>query len=346
KLFSLNYLTVKGQTIVDLLETIIGEQGIDLSLFDVDAVDFAGDGLLLGDFYEALLPILTDEDFPLTSIDAIKAFMEDLDYEQFLKDAYAHTALDALKVLVTTSLVKELIPVAFDFARQFVPAEFDFVFDLDVLTKDQVVEDLVTLLGTLHIVVDLDAIGYLTYSDFNIVGIEEQVGQIIRALTGLNILTIHYPELVTTALEYFVDVDTTGIDLSGIVWDDEFESIISAVQEMIRLVNANDLTTVKEVMDFVSELMNGEIDYMSLITSENVASIVSILEALTDMNLVYELAFSLFDAFVEPMVADMASYIQTLATLEGYTASTLRADVKAIVSILRNASEFGAVEIY
>jgi len=74
-----------------------------------------------------LLPILTDKDFPLSTFDAIKAFMEDLDYEQFLKDAYAHTALDALKVLVTTSLVKELIPVAFDFARQFVPAEFDFV---------------------------------------------------------------------------------------------------------------------------------------------------------------------------------------------------------------------------
>ena len=104
---------------------------------------------------------------------------------------------------------------------------------------------------------------YFRGFEIKLTGIEEEVGQFIRSLTELNILAHHYPELVTTALEYFVDVDTTGIDLSGIVWADEFEHLISAVQELIRLVNANELTTVQEVMDFVTELMDGEIDYMT-----------------------------------------------------------------------------------
>jgi hypothetical protein len=346
KLLSLNFLTNKGEAIVDVLETMLGDLDVNLALFDVNEVDFANDGLALGEFYEALLPILTDEAFTLTSLDAIKAFIEDLDYEPLLKDAYAHTLLDALKVLVTTTLVKELIPVAFDFGRQMVPSEFAFVFDLTVVTEDLVVEDLIKVLDTMHIAVNLGAVRYFRGFEIKLTGIEEEVGQFIRSLTELNILAHHYPELVTTALEYFVDVDTTGIDLSGIVWADEFEHLISAVQELIRLVNANELTTVQEVMDFVTELMDGEIDYMTLITTENVDGVVTVLEALTEMNLVYELAFNLFDAFVEPMLEDMATYIQTLATLEGYTPSTLREDVKAIVSILRNASEFGAVDIY
>ena len=85
---------------------MVVDLGIDLTLFNVNNVDFVSDGFVFGAFYEALLPMLTDENFSLTTKDEIKAFMDELDYEQFLKDAYVHTILDALKVLVSTTLVK------------------------------------------------------------------------------------------------------------------------------------------------------------------------------------------------------------------------------------------------
>ena len=55
KLLSLN-LTNKGEAI-EWLETMLGDLDVNLALFDVNEVDFANDGLALGEFYEALLPI-------------------------------------------------------------------------------------------------------------------------------------------------------------------------------------------------------------------------------------------------------------------------------------------------
>ena len=62
------------------------------------------------------------------------------------------------------------------------------------------------------------------------------------------------------------------------------------------------------------------------------------------MTLVKELALPAIDKFVAPMVE--GTDFEDLADLRGYTKEQLVEDLRAIVSILRNASEFGAVEIY
>ncbi|MGI6729324.1 MAG: hypothetical protein ACOX5P_03615, partial [Bacilli bacterium] len=341
KLFSLNYLTINGQTIVDFVETMLGDLDLNYALFDIDKVDFAGDGLLLGDFYEALLPILTDKDFPLSTFDAIKAFMEDLDYEQFLKDAYAHTALDALKVLVTTSLVKELIPVAFDFARQFVPATFDFVFDLNVVTVDKVVVDLIEVLDTLHIAVDLGAVNYITESKLEVAGTEDQVAEIVKRLLSLNIVVAHYEEAIREGL-WMIDADIADVDLANVVWADEVNLIAEAVKEAIKALPNNEIKYLDELFDFIDEV---KADYEIAITEANGLSVANILDILKDSEIVKAVIIPLYQMAIDKFVDADAKYAGFI-NLAGYTAAMAVEDLGRVVNIIKYAIEFGAVDIY
>ena len=186
----------------------------------------------------------------------------------------------------------------------------------------------------------LPAIEFYFHNRLDLLATQDEAIAALEIIRDLNILKGKDSKIVDLALS-FVDMDA---DTSAISLKDDINAIIEIVEEIYNALANNGFATIQDIYDLINEIFDNEFDYNDYITPYNVNSLVVILEAVARMTLVKELALPAIDKFVAPMVE--GTDFEDLVDLRGYTKEQLVEDLRAIVSILRNASEFGAVEIY
>ena len=148
KLFGLNILNAKIEEIIDYVADMI--TFVDLSTIDASALDLAADGELFALAYEKLAVVLTHDAFPIKDI----SFSFSLDIDSLL-DAYVNETtieqvLDALRYLSDMSILREALPIALDFAKDLVPADFTFIVEYDGLTKADLIADVKSVVEVLQ----------------------------------------------------------------------------------------------------------------------------------------------------------------------------------------------------
>ena len=211
-LFSLNYLEMNKARILSALEDLLGRE---LSKVGLSVLDLAGDGEKLGRFYVKLAEILADEDFVVKSLDDVLDIMSgamEFDYMDMVRADYAYALIDALRELVSTSLVEAVIPQAFDILNDILPSDILPLANIDGVGAKGIVEDLFSLLDVLEIAVDLDALDYFDTEDFVFTGKTEQILAVLEILSNLNYLQDRSQAIVEVAFSFLdITVDASGI---------------------------------------------------------------------------------------------------------------------------------------
>jgi len=334
----LNYLNAKKVAIFDLVSEFVGGI-VDLSNIDPEQLDFANDGELLALAYERLVVVLTHEAFPIKNIE----FAFDFNMDELL-DAYADTViinrvLQALRYLSDMTILREALPIALDFAKDLVPADFAFIVEYDGLTKADLVDDVKSVVEVLQGAVDLGAVDLYLTKDMNIENLTP-LKNIIERLFDLNLLSGKFDDLAITALS-FVGIDEDFYNSLGIDWEDEKQSLLTLIDklEVLRDTEGLRFKTINQVLDFATDLMN---DPFGIITTDMVDNVVDIIITVADSPLIIGISFGVLTGLVVPSLPEN---IQPLLTLDDIGIDELVEDFESLIDLLDAVKEFGIVEI-
>jgi hypothetical protein len=317
---------------------------IDFSEVDINNVDFAHDASLLADAYEALVPVLMDEVNPFKTINDIFDFINgktSIYPFEFLTVEYVNHILDALDELVLTTLVKEAIPVAFGFVSNIVPEELAFLFEVDATAKDDAIVDLIDIINLAREVVNIGAIDLYYGIDIEI-NKPEIFKLIVDTIFDLKTLDLeNNGTQLVEALLTIANVDITDVDYDQIDWDNE-QAILNDVIDVLHLILIdNDFVMLSDIMDFVRNKDYKDLDFYKETTLNLV---VDAIEILLDSTIVEAAVFAVYEQYLVSMIAN-TNELENLITLDGYTFATLREDVERLVTVARNAINFGALDI-
>ncbi|HHU80487.1 MAG TPA: hypothetical protein GXZ35_04040, partial [Acholeplasmataceae bacterium] len=223
KLFSLELLQIKLVDIIDFVDDQLAD--FDLSKIDAREIDLKADGELLASVYTNLLVILEDAVFPIKNKDFS---FDNIDFQELL-DAYlvedtVNKVIEALRDLTSTTILRQALPIALDFAKDLVPADLAFIVEYEGLTKDDLIADVKSVVEVLQQAVNLGAIDVYLTEDADITNLEP-LKDIVERLFNLNLLQGKYTDAIKYALE-LLGADVNNIDFDSISFEHERDLIL------------------------------------------------------------------------------------------------------------------------
>ena len=108
------------------------------------------------------------------------------------------------------TILREALPIALDFAKDLVPADFAFIVEYDGLTKADLIADVKSVVEVLQEVVNLGAVDLYLTKDMNIENLTP-LKNIIERLFNLNLLSGKFDDLAITVLSLLISMKISSI---------------------------------------------------------------------------------------------------------------------------------------
>ena len=340
EIFGLNLLNVKLDDIVDYVtETIF-----DLSELDVEAIDLVADGARLAQAYRMIAEnILTQNWFPvqfLSDFGGSTLFVRDVLNAQVL-----NVVVDAIEQILTTSIVYEVVPVMYSFAQTIIPDDLYFIVS-NSLTKDELQEDVLSILAILREVIDMEVYNIILKDEvLEFEGLAEHISNIFDIIFNINILDKDPINLFIGAFN-LVGIELTRADLESIDTSADAQVLFGILENIEDILIRSQITNHEELLTILSEFDINSLLEERFLNDENLESILDILEEVLSLSLLPAILEPAYNAFVPEMIAEMPEDLQALLSLDDYPAELFIEDAKALVYILRQVVEFGAIGIY
>ena len=270
----------------------------------------------------------------LNTINDIMAFA---DYTSVISDDTFAILSDVLEVLPTIDFATNLLPqLVAKYTKDFFEG-YDLAH-LQSMTKEQIVEDLESILGVVRYILEFDGLaadieklvneGTFTHFKVEVITIVETL---LESVLDLNLLGGKLGEFVHFALD-LVDMNPGGIDFDNIDQENEKEHLVGIFTSIREALESLNIVTVDDLFNF---------DYQTL-TSEQVTYVAQVIEHVGSLTLLHTLAI--------PFASDMLVMEGTMGTLTdlahlyGNDGSLLGDDIKAIADIVYAVADLGAVE--
>ena len=340
EIFGLNLLNVKLDDIVDYVtETIF-----DLSELDVEAIDLVADGARLAQAYRMIAEnILTQSWFPvqfLSDFGGSTLYVRDVLNAQVL-----NVVVDVLEQILTTSIVYEVVPVMYSFAQTIIPDDLYFIVS-NSLTKDELQEDVLSILAILREVIDMEVYNIILKDEvLEFEGLAEHISNIFDIIFNINILDKDPINLFIGAFK-LVGIELTRADLESVDTSADAQVLYGILEHIEDILIQSQISNHEELLTLLSEFDINSLLEERFLNGDNVESILAILEEVLSLSLLPAILEPAYNAFVPEMIAEMPEDLQALLSLDDYSTELFLEDAKALVYILRQAVEFGAIGIY
>lgn len=330
---------------------------------DFAAVDFEQDFTLLAEAVSTLAVIV--DDFGLTSLESLINFFKEGTFMDV--NIYNEECVDNL-----LSIAHNLVDV--EFAQFFLPLGVEFGvklarnanMDIDFLTnltKEELVEDLNTVLAIAQKALDIAGYEYINTTDIQVIDFQG-INEIIAMVDTINALNKYASEwaviVATIANEKLagkLQVEFEVEALEGIDWSAEnlaLQAIITEVEAFLNHDNVG-LVNVDLISSFISEKSFAQTKFWTRNDFTNVKLVADIIDAVLDMQVAdaavaygIQVAIKLADAkgFDLAFLSPLSDRGATSEVYDGsYSADLLQEDLDVVLAILDVLVEFGLKEI-
>ena len=339
KLFSLNFLEVKLDNIVDYV-TI---NYVDLSLVNVEDINLEADGAKFAMAYRIIAEnVLTKAWFPMQ-------FYSDFFEKSFLIEEIFNVdtldkVIDALNEILTTTLVYEATAVGYDYVRTIIPTDLYFLVENE-LDKAELAEDVQSLVLVLREAVKAEAYNVVFDKGVPVLGLAGHVSTIIDTLLKTNMLGQDYPNLFANIFE-LIGLEVSSSTLESVLFEDDFARIyqvLENVEDILLLAGKEDHIA---VIDLTKELtsVRAIINNETLVTNDTIKEVLDSLHILIDLSMVPALYETIYDQYVP--VDSFVDSVLPLLDISNYDASLFVEDAHALVYVLEQLVEFGGIDLY
>lgn len=276
------------------------------------------------------------------------------DFKVALTDANANCAVEILRELAETGLVKALLPQGLDYAIELaVENGYDISFiKLSELTNEELANDIITLTYVVVDLIDLHAIEI--YNGKAVSQLNENALQDIPVrLAELHILGKYANDWMAFVTNYVLDkvikisdfeerYDASDFEIiASADWKEDAESLGSALVSISKVLDElfPDGFTIKRVQDFVQQQLYKEEEYLTDTVIDNLFDALSSLVGLNS---------------TQPILSDFVDYgiqkakdakFDVAFVKESATNKNLSADIQVLGEIVKEAVHFGAVKL-
>jgi len=301
----------------------------------------------------------------LESISEITHFIKESGY-MMQANLTVDVAKKVTEIVTTISDIRPIQPLLPKLAKYGItklPANYDISFlvpylENGTLSGEKLAEDIKTIMSIANDALDFGALDiyFGAYKDEEFTIQFNYVSSIINKLDKLNILSVCFNEWITfggnkvfEALKINEKFELNDFAyMTDEMWHEDFARLATIVDSLGDLVVENHLDTYNLIKTFISEKAYTSANY---VTDENVNTILDIAENALNMNLLAPVLekgmLYAFDKFVlsKDSLKDL-SFIKDAIVNDEYTGSDVRKDALVLISMLKEAVKFGAIEIY
>lgn len=345
------YAVARENWLVLISSLVAGAVKMDVEL---EVGDFAGVDLDADNAKLREVIMLIDELLEVNEHDSFTEVKKFLTEGGYLAEQWAHeaNAVRVLEILSTLSDVKALFVVANelvdDLADMLIKSGIDVSFlKYNGYTPEYMSSDIKTIVNMAYELIDFDIFDLIW--DHRIEEIDvSHLSNIVKSMEDLYIFTLNRDEMVELiaeqlgkALNIPVDLVVTELvnDFSEVDWERENALVCELIELVGELLTDNHLTSTDLLLQFVSDKAYTSVQF---IKEENVLYIARALEIVSELKVLEQLL---------PAVVEFATSKISGLDLSGvdYTAvepQLLSSDIATLAYIIREAVEFGALEIY
>ena len=354
EIMGLNYFNGKGR-IEDIINGVGHALNADLSEFADMRLDLEADALGLVATYEALLPVIQNENWPYIYVEDFKT--KSLDLQYVLSKTFINAGINAFNEFKETTIYQEtngailviLLPVV-----KYVLPEYYEASNIKNCSIEQLVEDGVSIMAMVERVQESQVVDALrdhstvidfasatddiTYLLTEAINLNILANGAAKAVTELVLRDVVYGKTIAGITIYEGAFDLTEVDFSA-----DIELLDQIMKQAVIVLNnsgINSLADIKAHMNYagVKEIAMNE---------ANLEAIATAMEKASEMTFIRANASSLWNGLVYPRLeasrfAEYAKYI----SYEGATNEQLVEDLSKGAEILRTVNGLGLVDAY
>ena len=327
--------------------------------FSIDALHstdfaFANDMLTISEAYPHLVAYLTSSNNPFKTLSDITDFVKGgfkVTKSLLISTAdYLYDFADAYDLLVNVTALALVAPEFAAYVKPKLPEKFQGlanVVSVEGMSFSEVQADLKISSELLRNLIDFGIADILDNRDVTFTGMvmstlldkevtrAEMINMIIENIRQLICLSDR-SGFVLEVLE-LMQVDTTTIDFSGVDWEVEFDNLETLVVESIAVLEAHDLHTWKEIVNYINQFnVKSEMKRVVETIQATIEHIVFITETLDSSTAFNQLFKPLYNKYVFPK---LPTNMYNLGNLDEYTITDLDEDMTRLAVIARALKE-------
>lgn len=237
--------------------------GINASVTEEDFanIDWLQEVEILKDVVNQVIALANDNE--LVTVNSIKEVVSSTTLlNSYITKENAGKVIDILGTVVTLNTIDNVLPALLTYGLSVADSKgFDLKFLDDELTPTMLYEDIVSILEIAEIAVNEAGIVELYHSNFEgLIPGSVAINKILDILFDLNLVNGKEADLINFALNKFLNNDAIAkfIKPSDFVLDEtfDFDSNLVVIKDIItsalELVEFNNITTIKQVTDFIN----------------------------------------------------------------------------------------------
>ena len=240
---------------------------MDLSSFAFDELDLAQDGKTIADAYRAFADAFvqtTYEQFTVQNVlDLINGEVEISSLEGLITQNNLYAVVDLLEGILSTTLVNEFSLVIFNFAKDSVPEDFAFIFDVEI-SEDEFHEDIISLMDIVRAAIALNPQNILFDKGIEIAGLGDSLKQIVETLVYTNLIHNNTTNIVTNVFD-MLGIEVTAEDLANVDYEQDLEGIYEIFNHLEDILLTSKFEDHLAILDFVENL-----DINSILENEDI----------------------------------------------------------------------------
>ena len=354
---SIEYVNAKK---VEIYEFVDEKVKYNLSQLDITSMDLANDLAVLGEIYEQLIPVLLSEHNPFTDLAAVKAAtITKSDLYALIYD-YQTIYPSVVELVSEISIAPEVVRVLAEkvSARlSGLPQELVNTLDVESLSDEEIIEDLLVGAEILTLVEELDLLRKVLYKEDILVTDNETIALLAEKAFELNAVDNNFQELVALVLEDVLNLDLTNVDLTSVDVESEQALLVNLVNNGVVTLNTLGVEKLSEVKPYLREtLADVKADVKEAISllknKEYKASVKALVETLVaearkltgavcleivdlvcESELVAKLALPVYE---QKIYTRLSGTIADLADLSAYDETMLASDLALVKEIVHN----------
>lgn len=298
----------------------------------------------------------------LNSLTEVLSFVNNSGYKYYnnLSNDVAKQITTIISVIADIQPLYGLLPKLVEYGTKVLKDKVDLTFidqyiEFGMLTKESLAEDIKTIASIANDAIDFGALsiyfGEYKNNEFEIKF--EYISSIIRKLSDIHTLEVCYNKWLNLALNYALKSLNTELfkpsDFEYMLdemWQEDFENLASAVDNVGDILYNNHLTTYQDIMKFIEQKGYLSANYVN---KENVNAVLDLVENIASLNLIspiYEtVILFVLDNYVLTKNGDLY-FVEDIIENGEYTGSDVCDDIYVIIDMIRTALDFGAIEIF
>ena len=342
---------IKLTDLGEILDYYIGDY-VDLTDIDFTQIDIARDGKLIigAAAVVGLVAVVLLEDG--ASLDTLN------------NEAIINAVLDVYELIINSSIGKEVLPDALkalaDIAKDNtsgIAYEIVCALNIESLTDDQIMSDLVTIGDIARSLVDLGLISAIINEEEISLTDVDAFEELLSNIFGMNIIVNASGSLVDVLVNEYVPFDLTEANLSSINYEEELQLIVDVVVLALEIVNSLGIETVseatdyakvvfenilidikdatnkfadKEYVDALSVALNTVIDQLKAVDKSKVLELV---ETICDSQILLSVVLPIYN---EEVYTELEGLMAVIGDLSEYSKEALAEDLDSLLEIVEN----------